>query len=67
VLRRYEERQANVKTGTVSWTSPEGIPFSYSFIADEKGYRPTPLVQATAAEALALTKTGAYQTVIPYQ
>ena len=33
-------RLANVKTGSVSWTSPEGIPFSFSYIADENGFRP---------------------------
>jgi len=37
ITRSYEEKAANVKTGTVSWTSPEGIPFSFSYIADENG------------------------------
>jgi len=64
--RQYEEGIGSVKAGVVSWTSPEGIPFSFSFIADENGYRPTPLVQAPAPEALALTKTAGYQTPLQY-
>jgi hypothetical protein len=36
---RYEGGSANVKQGSVSWTSPEGIPFSFSYTADENGFR----------------------------
>ncbi|BES88694.1 Cuticular protein [Nesidiocoris tenuis] len=29
-----------VQQGTVAYTSPEGIPVSLSYVADENGYRP---------------------------
>lgn len=44
----YEDEQGNliqtdstlVKSGSFSYTSPEGIPISLNYIADENGYRP---------------------------
>lgn len=42
---------ANVKVGSVSWTSPEGFAFTLTYEADEHGYRPK-LTQITPRRLL---------------
>lgn len=40
-LKQIGQEAAIVSQGQFSYTSPEGEPVSFSFIADENGYQPT--------------------------
>ncbi len=42
------DEAVNEVRGEVSWVSPEGEVVSYTYVADENGYRPTNLPRAPA-------------------
>jgi hypothetical protein len=39
-MKVIDGQLGSVKSGSYSWISPEGIPFSLSYTADENGFRP---------------------------